>query len=98
MWRKEQFDDAIGPVGSASDVYSFALVLMESMADRSVNDGQNLGEFLAMAIDPNRRPTPRTLGIAVSDEVQAVFDAAGKGAPSPMEREVVLEERDGPGQ
>ncbi|MDF2692161.1 MAG: serine/threonine protein kinase, partial [Labilithrix sp.] len=77
----EQFDNDIGPVGAASDVYAFALILLEALRDRCVNDGQHLGDFAQKAIDPKRRPTPRMFGIDVSDEVEQVFARATKFDP-----------------
>jgi eukaryotic-like serine/threonine-protein kinase len=77
----EQFDDAVGKVSAASDVYSFALILLEAMRDRSVNDGAHLGEFARMALDPQRRPTPRAVGLNVSDEVEQIFARATKLDP-----------------
>jgi serine/threonine protein kinase len=70
----EQFDDAIGPIGAWSDVYAFTLIMLEALSDKSVNDGTNLGEFLAMAVDPQRRPTPKSHGITVPDPVNAVLE------------------------
>ena len=72
----EQFDDRIGAVSAASDVYAFALILLEALRDRSVFEGQNLGDFVAAATDPRRRPTPRTLGIDVPDEIEQAFARA----------------------
>ncbi|AKU99259.1 serine/threonine protein kinase [Labilithrix luteola] len=72
----EQFDDRIGPVGAWSDVYSLALIMLEAMRDRPVNEGANLGAFAQIAIDASRRPTPRALGINVPDEVEAAFARA----------------------
>ncbi|MDB5219857.1 MAG: serine/threonine protein kinase [Myxococcaceae bacterium] len=69
----EQFDDRIGAVGVASDVYSFALILLEALRDRNVVEGTHLGEFAQTTTDPNRRPTPRALGIDVPDEVEQAF-------------------------
>src|SRR6185295_1783441 len=39
----EQFDDAIGSVSAATDVYAFAVILIEALRDRGVNDGSHLG-------------------------------------------------------
>ena len=39
-------------------------------------EGEHLGEFALKALDPNNRPTPRALGIAVGDEVEAVLARA----------------------
>jgi serine/threonine-protein kinase len=72
----EQFDDTIGPVSAASDVYAFALILLEALRDRSINDGAHLGEFAQQAVDPNRRPTPRMFGLDVPDEVEQIFARA----------------------
>jgi serine/threonine protein kinase len=77
----EQFDDSLGIVGAASDVYSFALILLEALRDRCVNDGVHLGEFAQRAIDPSVRPTPRTLGLDVSPEVEQIFARATKLDP-----------------
>lgn len=77
----EQFDDTIGPVGAASDVYAFALILLEAMRDRCVNDGKHLGEFAEKAIDPNRRPTPRMFGLDVTDEIEQIFARATRLDP-----------------
>jgi serine/threonine protein kinase len=72
----EQFDDRIGAVGAASDVYAFALVLLEALRDRNVVEGTHLGEFAQSTCDPARRPTPRVLGIDVPDEVEQAFARA----------------------
>jgi serine/threonine-protein kinase len=69
----EQFDDAVGKVSPATDVYSFAIISLEMMRDLPVRDGEHLGEFALMALDQNSRPTPRTLGIPVGDAVEEVF-------------------------
>lgn len=72
----EQFDDRIGIVAAPSDVYSFALILLEALRDKPVNDAPHIGAFAHLAVDPARRPTPRALGIAVPDEVEAAFARA----------------------
>ncbi|MFO0677480.1 MAG: protein kinase [Polyangiaceae bacterium] len=77
----EQFDPNVGQVGPWSDVYSLALVAVECLTDRTVMDGDHLGEFAAKALDPNR-PTPRRLGIAVGDGVEEVFARALALSPS----------------
>jgi serine/threonine-protein kinase len=78
----EQFDDALGVVASPSDVYSFSLVLLEALRDKPVNDGSNLGEFATAAIDANKRPTPRSLGLHLPDAVEQVFAKATKLKPA----------------
>lgn len=80
----EQFDDAIGPISAASDVYAFALVILEAMRDRAVNDGTSLGEFMHRTLDPAQRPTPRALGMDVPDEIERAL--ARGTALDPRER------------
>jgi serine/threonine protein kinase len=72
----EQFDDSVGKVGTASDVYSLALIVLEAMRDRPVREGEHIGEFALMALDPNLRPTPRALGMAAGDAVEGAFSRA----------------------
>lgn len=72
----EQFDDRIGTVGAHSDVYSFALILLEALRDKPLHEGDSIADFARAACDPNVRPTPRTLGLNVPDEVEAVFARA----------------------
>lgn len=80
----EQFDERIGAIGPWTDVYAIALVLLEVMTDRTVTEGEHIGELAAQALNPSRRPTPRTLGLSVPDEVEAVLARAV--ALSPEER------------
>jgi serine/threonine protein kinase len=72
----EQFDDRAGAVGPWTDVYALALVTLEALRDRTVVDGEHVGEFAMKALDRANRPTPRRLGLAVGDEVEGVFARA----------------------
>ncbi len=72
----EQFDENVGPIGPWTDVYAVALVTMEALRDRTVMEGEHLGEFAMKALDSNNRPTPRALGIPVGDEVERLFARA----------------------
>lgn len=69
----EQFDDRTGAVGPWTDVYALALVTLEALRDRTVIDGEHVGEFAMKALDRANRPTPRRLGVAVGEEVETVF-------------------------
>jgi serine/threonine protein kinase len=80
----EQFDDAMGKIGAWTDVYALALIILEAMRDRTVNEGEHIGEFALKALDGDNRPTPRSLGLAVGDEVEDLM--AGAVALSPKER------------
>jgi serine/threonine-protein kinase len=72
----EQFDENVGAIGPWTDVYAVALVLMEALRDHTVMEGEHIGEFAMKALDPNARPTPRALGIAVGDLVEEVLSMA----------------------
>jgi serine/threonine-protein kinase len=78
----EQFEEQLGPVGAPSDVYAFAIVMLEALRDRGVHDGTHLAHFVQSACDPNRRPTPRALGMDVSDAVESAFARATSLRPA----------------
>ena len=78
----EQFDETVGAIGPWTDVYALALVALEAFTDRTVILGEHLGEFALKALDADNRPTPRALGLAVGDEVEAVFTRAVALSPS----------------
>jgi formylglycine-generating enzyme required for sulfatase activity/serine/threonine protein kinase len=73
----EQFDRVHGATGPWTDVYGFALVLLELVRGGPRVFPQK--DFIALAQasqNPRERPTPRALGLEVSDEVEAVFAKA----------------------
>ncbi|MCU0686397.1 MAG: protein kinase [Polyangiaceae bacterium] len=78
----EQFDDRIGPISTSTDVYSFALVMVELLTDRPPNEGDDLMALLSQACDATKRPTPRARGAALSDAVEEVFARALSVDPS----------------
>jgi serine/threonine-protein kinase len=78
----EQFHDALGPIGPQTDVYSFAVLVVEILADRTPIEGEHIGEYADRALDPERRPTPRSMGIAIGDAVEAVLAKAVTVDPS----------------
>jgi serine/threonine protein kinase len=78
----EQFGDGYGVVSAATDVYAFALLVVELLLDRTPVTGEHLGDYLEKAIDPMHRPTPRTLGATVGDAVEGVLAQALAVDPS----------------
>lgn len=72
----EQFEPSLGAVGAHTDVYSFALVLIEALADRRARMSENFAELMISVADPARAPTPRAIGLDVSDALEAVFRSA----------------------
>ncbi|MEO8874398.1 MAG: serine/threonine-protein kinase, partial [Polyangiaceae bacterium] len=80
----EQFDPKIGSIGTWTDVYSLALVLLEAMTDKRVRNVDSVAECLMHAVDPAQIPTPRRLGLTVSNALDEVFARAL--AVNPRER------------
>ncbi|HEY3595283.1 MAG TPA: serine/threonine-protein kinase [Polyangiaceae bacterium] len=72
----EQFQEDLGPIGPQTDVYSFAVMVVELLVDRSPIEGEHLGDYADRALDPVRRPTPRAMDIDVGDAVEAVIARA----------------------
>ncbi|HWL85139.1 MAG TPA: serine/threonine-protein kinase [Polyangiaceae bacterium] len=71
----EQYSSTIGAVGTWTDVYALAMVFLEMMMDRPVLDEGPMPMAIRV-LDMKQRPTPRTLGIEVSDRVEAVLAQA----------------------
>lgn len=69
----EQFAKRHGTTGPWSDVYSLAMVCVELMAGKYPLDADGFGQLVFAVCDNDVRPSPRTAGVNVSDEVEAVF-------------------------
>lgn len=72
----EQISRTHGPTGPWTDVYALALLCVELLAGRHPFAGLDVIEAMGRARDPARRPTPASLGVAVSAAVEAVFARA----------------------
>jgi formylglycine-generating enzyme required for sulfatase activity len=72
----EQFSRSHGPTGPGTDVYALALVLVELVAGREPQEGADVAAVAAVAMNAKRRPTPRTFGVRISDEIESIFQRA----------------------
>ena len=72
----EQFNRSYGATGPWTDVYALALVAVEMLVGRVALDGDDLIQLAFASGNPEKRPTPRALGAAVSDPVESVFQHA----------------------
>ena len=72
----EQFSRSLGATGPWTDVYALGLVFTELLAGRPALEGEDFVQLGMAAIDPGRRPTPRTLGVLVGDELEHVLAKA----------------------
>lgn len=71
QWLPKRF----GQTGPWTDVWGLALTLLASVIGRAPMEGDQAA-LLGSAIDPGRRPTPKTEGIDVPDAVERVFTKA----------------------
>jgi eukaryotic-like serine/threonine-protein kinase len=72
----EQFNRSYGSTGPWTDVFSLALVVAEIVAGREPMSGDSIVQLGYASADEKVRPTPRTLGVTTSDEVEAIFARA----------------------
>ena len=72
----EQFSRRYGATGPWTDVFAFALVLVEVVAGRPALEGEDTAQLFIAASDTNRRPTLLAHGVPVPDEVDAVIKKA----------------------
>ncbi len=72
----EQFDPSLGALGPWTDVYAFAMVLVEALCDAKARPVTNVAEALALAMDSRNKPTPRAMGIDLGAEMERIFTRA----------------------
>lgn len=61
-----------GQTGPWTDVWGLALTMVEVLAQRNIIDG-DVAAMMGAAVDPERRPTPRTEGVNIPDAAEQVF-------------------------
>jgi formylglycine-generating enzyme required for sulfatase activity/serine/threonine protein kinase len=72
----EQFTRTVGSTGPWTDVFSLALIVVETVTGREALEGDDFIQLAVSSSNPDRRPTPRTLGATVSDSVESVIAKA----------------------
>jgi len=82
----EQYSSGVGVVGPWTDVYAIAMVLLEMLMDRPVME-EGPVPMGVRVLDMSHRPTPRALGIEVSDRVEAVLAQAVAARPADRQQE-----------
>jgi serine/threonine-protein kinase len=80
----EQFDKKRGASGPWTDVFAFALVLVELTTGQTALQGDGIFALYAAASDPGARPTLRARGAAVPEAVERVIAKALH--PEPAQR------------
>jgi formylglycine-generating enzyme required for sulfatase activity len=77
----EQFSRTHGSTGPWTDVFALGLIFTELVTMGAPLRGDDLTQLAFCAMDPKRRPTPRTFGADVPDAVEAVLRRALAVAP-----------------
>jgi hypothetical protein len=72
----EQFSRRYGATGPWTDVFAFALVLIEVVAGRPALDGEDAAQLFIAASDPNERPSLQRVGVPASEALEAVIKTA----------------------
>ncbi len=80
----EQFDKKRGATGPWTDVFAFALVLVEVVSGRPALEGEGVFALYHASSDPVARPTLRARGVAVPEGVDRVIEKALH--PEPLQR------------
>jgi formylglycine-generating enzyme required for sulfatase activity/tRNA A-37 threonylcarbamoyl transferase component Bud32 len=79
----EQFSRLHGATGPWTDVFAMALIMVEVLRGGvPVLEGDDFVQLAVQSRDPHNRPTPRSFGVEVSSEVEAVFAKALAVAPA----------------
>jgi serine/threonine protein kinase len=85
----EQFSPNVGPVGPWTDVYSFALVVLELLKGEKVRPASSLADGLVKALDPRTgSPSPSRLGLRLPREVDALLERAVSIKPLERPRDI----------
>jgi serine/threonine protein kinase len=72
----EQFSTSYGVSGPWTDVFALALILVELLTGREPLGEGPPDELAHVATNPQKRPTPRTLAVRVTDRVENTFARA----------------------
>jgi serine/threonine protein kinase len=72
----EQLDGSLGEVGPPADVFALALVMLEALLPRLKRKTGPLAHRKKRSHDPQDRPTPKRLGLALAPKLTDVLDRA----------------------
>ncbi|CAN5377738.1 hypothetical protein BH09MYX1_BH09MYX1_04060 [soil metagenome] len=72
----EQVDPSLGQPGPWTDVYAFALVMLEALLDKRIRTADNLADLMVEARAEDRAPTPQRLGLTFPPAIDRVFSQA----------------------
>jgi serine/threonine protein kinase len=84
----EQWLERLGATGTWTDVHALALVCVELLSGTIPFAGRESAQFMAACLDPVLRPTPKSRGVELAAEVEAVFARAVALEPRERIRDV----------
>ncbi len=73
----EQLEKAHGAIGAWTDVYSFALIVVEALTNKRAREAESMADLM-IQITRDPPPTPMRRGAIVSSAVEMVFERALK--------------------
>ena len=73
----EQLEKAHGTIGTWTDVYSFALIVVEALTNKRAREAESMSDLM-IQITRDPPPTPMRRGAIVSSAVEMVFERALK--------------------
>jgi serine/threonine protein kinase len=71
----EQLDKTFGPIGAYTDVYAFALIVVEALTAKRARVADTFPDLM-LQITQGDPPTPGRAGVVVSSAVERVFERA----------------------
>lgn len=86
----EQWDETLGRPSARTDLFSLALVLVEMLCGHLALKGRNPHALMFAAMHPSERPTPRSHGADVPNEIEDLLASAL--AVRPEDRPASLDE------
>jgi len=83
----EQWDRALGEIGPHTDIFALALMIVELLGDRHPMADLSPSQRMFAACNPDKRPTPLSVGLSVSPAVDAAFARFNSeySAPAPKQ-------------
>jgi serine/threonine-protein kinase len=84
----EQFDSQVGPMGPWTDVYSFALIILEALLGRRVRTGVGVAQCSVQALSQSFPMTCHALGVGVPPLVELALARAVAMQPTTRQQTV----------
>ena len=84
QWAPRQY----GPSGPWTDVWGLAITVVEALAGGAAAIDGDVPQMMAAVLNPDVRPTPRSMGIVLPDDAERAFRCALEVDPARRTREI----------